>query len=390
METTGPFCLAGGGNNINKAQRCSKRMSKLLAERKSVLKAGKRKDDGVEFEELNGNANHDSKHVVKRIQWTETREIEQEQPEVRAGIGQEEIIRVREYRPRHHANMNSIQSDIDHIDRRGSAVEPVEFEERTVYETDRSTVRGSRYGSKTTYHLEDQGRLSTRRTLTRSMVDEVIRGVNLDDEVIVREEVVEYEPRIVEEVVPVKKPAKKAVKKPAKAKVVAKPATKKAVKTPAKAAVVAKPAAKKTEQYYDYKGDIHPVIEIEGIGPVYEKKLGAMGIRTSARLCYADAKKIAKKLDTDEKRIISWQQMSELAKVNGIGPQYAEALVRAGISGIKELKARQAAEIAKQTTDYLEGLKNNVLGAKVTPQRVTTWQKHAKPMRRVKQVIPEE
>lgn len=351
-------------------------MSKLLAERKSVLKASKRTDGGVDFQEVEGNADHGSKNVVKRLQWTETHEISSEQPEVHAGPGEEEIIRVREYRPRHHASINSIESDVDHLDRHGNPIEPVKFEERTVYETDRSTVRGARYGSKTTYHLEDQGRLSTRRTLTRSMVDEVIRGVNLDDEEIVREEIVEYEPRIVEEVVPVK-PAKKPAK---------------VAKKPVKAAV-AKPVAKKpakAEQYYDYKGDIHPVIEIEGIGPVYEKKLQDMGIMTTARLCYVDAKKIAKKLDTDEKRVIHWQQMSELAKVNGIGPQYAEALVRAGISGIQELKDRKASEIAKQTTEYLEGLKNNVLGTNVTTQRVSTWQKHAKPMRRVKQVIPEE
>lgn len=356
-------------------------MAKLLAERKSILKAGKRAGkEGAE------KAHHDfdqtpSGSTIKRIQWTDTHTETHEEPvrfeerrhQEPTGNG-EEIIRVREYRPRHHASLRSIEDDVDHINR-FDTVDPAprSYEERTVYETDRSTVRGARTGNRTTYFLEDEGRVSTRRTLHRSMIDEVIRDVNLDDEIIVQEEVVEYEPRIVEEVVPVK-PAKKATKKPAK--------------KPAKAA--AKPKKAAATLYYDYKGDIHPVIEIEGIGPVYEKKLDKLGVRTTARLCYEDAAKLAKKLETDEKRVLHWQQMAELAKVTGIGPQYAEALVRAGVTGIQELKDRKPSDVAAQTSQYLEGLKNNVLGQKVTTQRVSTWQKHAKPMRRVKQVIPEE
>lgn len=141
--------------------------------------------------------------------------------------------------------------------------------------------------------------------------------------------------------------------------------------------------------YYDYKGDIHDVIDVEGIGPVYAERLQGAGVETTARLCYEDAAALAKRIDVPEKTVVSWQQMAELAKVNGIGKQYGEALVRAGVGGIAELKRRDAGAIADQVNAYLDTLETNVLGQKITARRVAGWKKAAAPLRKVRQAVPE-
>lgn len=158
---------------------------------------------------------------------------------------------------------------------------------------------------------------------------------------------------------------------------------------PRPAAVVAAPEPSSGDLYYDYKGDVHDVIDVEGIGPVYAERLNKAGVETTARLCYEDAAALAKRIDVPETTIRQWQQMSELVKVKGIAKQYAEALVRAGVTGIAELKKRSATQIADQVNEYLAKLDINVLGQNVTAKRVQGWQKAAAPMRKVRQAVPE-
>jgi hypothetical protein len=79
-----------------------------------------------------------------------------------------------------------------------------------------------------------------------------------------------------------------------------------------------------------------------------------------------------------------WQQMAELVKVKGIGPQYAEALVRSGVPGIDELKARPAAELVQSTNAWLDEQKQTVIKTRLTVARVQGWQKAARSMRKVK------
>jgi len=133
-----------------------------------------------------------------------------------------------------------------------------------------------------------------------------------------------------------------------------------------------------------YPGDNHPVIDIEGIGPVYAKKLEAMGITTTGLLGIAQPGRVAARLQVPRRTVKMWQAESELIKVRGIGPQYAEAMARAGIKGVDELKKRKADDIARQVARYLAKLDTTVVGQPVTTKRVARWKRKAKPMRRVK------
>ena len=143
------------------------------------------------------------------------------------------------------------------------------------------------------------------------------------------------------------------------------------------------------QAYYDFKGDIHPVIDIEGIGPTYAKRLEEIGVTTTARLCYEDADGLAGRIDAPATTVRHWQDMAQLAKVHGIGKQYAEALVRSGVRGIDDLKNRKAEAIAADVSRYLSGLDSKVLGQAVSEKRVATWQREAAGMRRVRQPVPE-
>lgn len=151
------------------------------------------------------------------------------------------------------------------------------------------------------------------------------------------------------------------------------------------------PVAPASERaYYDYPGDVHPVEDIEGIGAIYGDKLRAAGIHTTARLCFENAQKLADKVGVPLKTVQQWQAMSELVKVKGIGPQYAEALARSGIDGIAALKRRAASTVTQQVNDYLDSLETTVVGVKITEARVEGWKKAADGMKRVRLKEPEQ
>ncbi|HUR64361.1 MAG TPA: DUF4332 domain-containing protein [Candidatus Thermoplasmatota archaeon] len=146
----------------------------------------------------------------------------------------------------------------------------------------------------------------------------------------------------------------------------------------------AAPVAAPERAYYDYPGDVHPVEDVEGIGAIYGDRLRAAGVHTTARLCFEDAQQLADKVGVPLKTVQQWQAMGELVKVKGIGPQYAEALARAGIDGIAALKRRAASTVADQVNAYLDSLETTVVGTKITEARVEGWKKAAEGMKRVR------
>jgi predicted flap endonuclease-1-like 5' DNA nuclease len=133
-----------------------------------------------------------------------------------------------------------------------------------------------------------------------------------------------------------------------------------------------------------YKGDSHPVIDVEGIGPTWAERLSEHGVWTTDELCRCEAQALADAMGEALETIRFWQEMAELMKVKGIGPQYAEALARAGVHGIDGLKERKAAEVVQATNDWLDAQKQTVIKTRLTATRVQTWQKAARTMRRVK------
>lgn len=99
----------------------------------------------------------------------------------------------------------------------------------------------------------------------------------------------------------------------------------------------------------------YAIAEIEGIGAAFESKLKAAGInRTGEFLQRAATKKgraeLAAATGIDEARLLTWANQADLMRVKGIGKQFSELLQAAGVDTIKELRTRNAANLARTLT----------------------------------------
>lgn len=166
-------------------------------------------------------------------------------------------------------------------------------------------------------------------------------------------------------------------------------ATKKQKSTPKKAvkkAPAKKTVAKKTVKRgprRDYKGDVHWVVDLEGIGQTYAKRLQENGIKHTQHLLFASNNRLEKVTNAPAGTVVNWKHMAQLVKINGVGPQFAELMVRAGVEGIEDLKTLNVTRTVAQIRDYSKSLKSNVTGSGIGEKRLTDWQKEAKGMRKV-------
>ncbi len=103
---------------------------------------------------------------------------------------------------------------------------------------------------------------------------------------------------------------------------------------------------------------------IEGIGPQTGNSLRKAGIRTVADLLKAGADKksrgtLADRTGISEVRVLNFVNMADLFRINGVASQYAELLESAGVDTVKELKHRNAENLAAKMAE-VNGKKNLV------------------------------
>jgi predicted flap endonuclease-1-like 5' DNA nuclease len=104
---------------------------------------------------------------------------------------------------------------------------------------------------------------------------------------------------------------------------------------------------------------IYKIIDIQGIGPVYAEKLIGIGIETVDQLLEKgfDAKGRQAIEDATGIRhdlVLTWVNHADLFRVKGIGPQFAELLEAAGVDTVKELRNRNAANLAAKMAEVNE------------------------------------
>lgn len=124
-------------------------------------------------------------------------------------------------------------------------------------------------------------------------------------------------------------------------------------------------------------GDIHDVEDVEGIGETYKQALTDLDIVDTEQLWDADPDAIAEALDVGHRRVRNWQDQAELMALNGVGPQYAELLVRAGIRSIGELAVWEPDPLIKAVRDKQEELDVQIQGAKLSESRAAEWIRQA-------------
>ena len=100
----------------------------------------------------------------------------------------------------------------------------------------------------------------------------------------------------------------------------------------------------------------YKIIDVEGIGEVYSKKLIEAGINTVEELLEkgktpAGRKELAEKTEISPKLILTWTKHADLMRINGVGPQFSELLEAAGVDTVKELKHRVAENLQAKLED---------------------------------------
>lgn len=82
-----------------------------------------------------------------------------------------------------------------------------------------------------------------------------------------------------------------------------------------------------------------PIGEIAGVQPAYAVTLENLGIRYSTDLLGTDAARIASALGIPVETVQNWQSMSDLLRIKGVGPQFADLLLECGIRSLRDLAA---------------------------------------------------
>ncbi len=125
----------------------------------------------------------------------------------------------------------------------------------------------------------------------------------------------------------------------------------------------------------------YKIEEIEGIGPAFADKLSAAAIKTTNDLlklcCDAKGRKTtSEKTGVSEHQLLKWANMADLMRIKGIGSEFSELLEAAGVDTVKELRNRNAENLAAKMKEVnaVKKLTRTVPSEKT----VTTWVSQAK------------
>ena len=104
------------------------------------------------------------------------------------------------------------------------------------------------------------------------------------------------------------------------------------------------------------------IIDIEGIGETHAATLKAAGIATVEALLKdggsaSGRKALAEKTGLTTQRILEWVNRADLARINGVGSEYADLLENSGVDTIKELATRRADNLHAKMTEVNEAKK---------------------------------
>jgi len=121
--------------------------------------------------------------------------------------------------------------------------------------------------------------------------------------------------------------------------------------------------------------------KIEGVGPKTGEVLRKAGVKTVDDLLDSGATKKMRKalaLNTGiaEARILKCVNMADLFRINGVASQYAELLECAGVDTVKELKHRNAANLAAAMAKVNEA--KNLVRRPPSSKVVSDWIAQAK------------
>ena len=121
--------------------------------------------------------------------------------------------------------------------------------------------------------------------------------------------------------------------------------------------------------------------DIEGIGPSNGKKLRDAGINSVGKLLELCCDKkgrtaMAKSTGISESKLLKWVNHADLFRVSGIAGQYAELLEGAGVDTVKELRNRNAENLAAKMKEVND--KKKLVRRPPSAKVVAGWVEQAK------------
>lgn len=125
--------------------------------------------------------------------------------------------------------------------------------------------------------------------------------------------------------------------------------------------------------------------EVEGIGETYAAKLQGCGCVTQEDLLEqggtpAGRKKLEDDSGVSGTLILKWVNRADLARVKGIGSEYADLLECAGVDTVPELAQRNAANLHAKMLEVNE--EKNLVRNPPAATQVESWVEEAKGMDR--------
>lgn len=128
------------------------------------------------------------------------------------------------------------------------------------------------------------------------------------------------------------------------------------------------------------------IIDVEGIGPKYAKKLSDAGIKSTDALLKKGAtptgrKELAEKTGIGHELILDWVNYVDLYRIKGIGSEYSELLEKGGVDTVVELSKRKPENLLK-TLEEINSQKKLVRKMPAL-SLVTEWIEQAKKLPRI-------
>lgn len=128
------------------------------------------------------------------------------------------------------------------------------------------------------------------------------------------------------------------------------------------------------------------ITEIEGIGDVYAEKLAQAGITTQEDFLEKGAspagrKAIEETTGLSHKLIMKWINRADLARVKGIGEEYADLLEESGVDTVPELAQRNPENLFAKMQEVNETKK--LVRQEPALKTVEKWVAEAKELPRV-------
>jgi predicted flap endonuclease-1-like 5' DNA nuclease len=127
------------------------------------------------------------------------------------------------------------------------------------------------------------------------------------------------------------------------------------------------------------------IIDIEGIGPAFAKKLSSAGIKSVAVLLKRGAtpkgrEEIARETGLGHKEILEWVNRADLYRIKGVGSEYSDLLENAGVDTVVELSKRDAKNLTAKMAEA--NAKRKVVRRLPVEKQVASWISQAKKLPR--------